>query len=139
MSISSANLQREGVSTTDAAREQLEKNVLGTHDIVFLVLAAAAPLAVVMALMPIAFSLGNGAGVPGAWIVGGTAMLLFAAGYVRQIPYIKNAGAFYAYISASFGRLVGLPAAYIATLSYLCCCLSTIIVLGYSWQTCSIP
>ena len=131
MSTSSVALPKGGVATIDSADEELERNVLGTHDIVFMVLAAAAPLAVVMALMPISFALGNGAGVPGAWIVGGIAMLLFAVGYVRQIPYIKNAGAFYAYISTSFSRLIGLPAAYIATLSYLCLCLSTIIILGY--------
>lgn len=115
----------------DALDERLDKGVLGTSSIVFMVLAVSAPLAVVVALMPIALAFGNGAGVPGAWILSAVAMLLFAAGYVRLIPFVKNAGAFYAYISASIGRLVGLPAAYIAAVSYMALCLSTLAALAF--------
>lgn len=119
------------IAVSDRPGEQLERNVLGTFDIVLMVLAAAAPLAVVMGLMPIAFAFGNGAGFPGTFVVGGLAMLLFAVGYVRQIPFVKNAGAFYAYISLSMSRTIGLPAAYVAALSYLCSCLSTLFALAY--------
>lgn len=122
---------QEPIVVADSADEKLERNVLGTFDIVLMVLAAAAPLAVVMGLMPIAFAFGNGAGLPGTFILGGCAMLLFAIGYVRQIPYVKNAGAFYAYISVSMSRMVGLPAAYVASLSYLASCLSTLFALAY--------
>lgn len=114
-----------------AEADQLERNALGTSDIVFMVLAASAPLAVVMGLMPFALAFGNGRGVPGALIIGGLAMLLFAVGYVRQIPFVRNAGAFYAYISASLSRIVGLPAAYIAAFSYLACCISTLVTHAF--------
>ncbi|MEJ5902409.1 APC family permease [Ochrobactrum teleogrylli] len=131
MPVSSASLSIEASAISDATDEQLERGVLGTSAIVFMVLAVSAPLAVVVALMPIALAFGNGSGVPGAWLLGGVAMLLFAVGYVRQIPYIKNAGAFYAYISASVGRTIGLPAAYIAAVSYLALCLSTLSALSF--------
>lgn len=131
MSSTSTSMAIQPPGVTDAADEQLERGVLGTSAIVFMVLAVAAPLAVVVALMPIALAFGNGAGVPGAWILGGIAMLLFAVGYVRQIPFVKNAGAFYAYISASFSRLIGLPAAYVAAVSYLALCLSTLAALAF--------
>jgi amino acid transporter len=131
MSVQSTSLPIEPGAISDSADEQLDRGVLGTSSIVFMVLAVSAPLAVVVALMPIAFAFGNGAGVPGAWILGGIAMLLFAMGYVRQIPFIKNAGAFYAYISASLGRTIGLPAAYVAAVSYMALCLSTLAALAF--------
>lgn len=63
-----------------------------------------APVAVVVTLTPMAFALGNGAGVPGTWLLAVATMMLFITGYVRLIPHVKNAGAFYAYISASVGN-----------------------------------
>jgi amino acid transporter len=58
-------------------------------------------------------------------------MLLFAIGYVRIIPYVKNAGAFYAYISASVGRTLGLAAAYVACLSYFALACSTLSAVSF--------
>jgi amino acid transporter len=109
----------------------LSREVLKTSDVVFMVMAAAAPMAVVVALMPLAFAFGNGAGVPGTYLAAVVAMLLFAVGYVRIIPHVRNAGAFYAYIAASFGKVVGLPAAYIATVSYFALSCSTIGALSF--------
>jgi amino acid transporter len=105
--------------------------VLGTADIVFMVMAAAAPMAVVVALMPMAFAFGNGAGVPGVYLGAILALLLFALGYVRILPYVQNAGAFYAYITASIGRESGLAAAYVAALSYFALSCSTLAALAF--------
>ena len=107
------------------------EGALKTSDLVFMVMAAAAPMAVVVALMPLAFAFGNGAGVPGTYVGAVIALLLFAVGYVRIIPYVRNAGAFYAYISASFGRTTGLAAAYVAALSYFALCCSTLGALAF--------
>ncbi|HVW70762.1 MAG TPA: APC family permease [Steroidobacteraceae bacterium] len=111
--------------------DQLSAGVLGTADIVFMVVAAAAPMAVVVALMPMAFGFGNGAGVAGAWLGALIAMLLFAVGYVRIIPFVRNAGAFYAYIAASIGRIWGLGAAYVAAFSYFTLACSTLGALAF--------
>src|SRR5262245_17039274 len=104
--------------STSADTGRLSEGVLGTADIIFMVVAAAAPMAVVVALMPMALGFGNGSGAPGAWLGALGAMLLFAVGYVRIIPFVRNAGAFYAYIAASIGRTWGLGAAYVAGFSY---------------------
>jgi amino acid transporter len=109
----------------------LSRGVLNTAELVFMVMAAAAPMAVVVALMPIAFAFGNGAGVPGTYIGAMIAMLLFAVGYVQILPYVRNAGAFYAYISASIGRTSGLAAAYVAALCYFALCCSTLGALAF--------
>ena len=113
------------------ASGQLSSGVLGTSDIVFMVVAAAAPMAVVVALMPMAFGIGNGGGVTGTWLGALAAMLLFAVGYVRIIPYVRNAGAFYAYIAASLGRAWGLGAAYVAAFSYFALACSTLGALAF--------
>jgi amino acid transporter len=115
----------------DDARHTLSRGALNTTALVFMVMAAAAPMAVVVALMPIAFAFGNGAGVPGTYIGAMIAMLLFAVGYVQIIPHVRNAGAFYAYISASIGRTCGLAAAYIAAFCYFALCCSTLGALAF--------
>ncbi len=96
-----------------------------------MVVAAAAPMAVVVALMPMAFAFGNGGGVCGAWLGAVGAMLLFALGYVRIVPYVRNAGAFYAYIAACIGREWGLGAAYVAAASYFALSSSTLAAFAY--------
>ena len=119
------------VSAVSQQQGSLSRGVLGTRDIVFMVLAAAAPMAVVVGLMPLAFAFGNGAGIPGTYLGAIVALLLFAVGYVRIIPHIKNAGAFYAYIAAGFGRPTGLAAAYIAAICYFALSASTLSVLAF--------
>ena len=118
-------------TTVAASGIGLGDGVLGTADIVFMVMAAAAPMAVVVALMPLAFAFGNGGGVPGSYAGAVLAMVLFAVGYVRIIPFVKNAGAFYAYIAAGLGRPSGLAAAYIAALSYFSLSASTLGALAF--------
>jgi amino acid transporter len=110
---------------------QLSSGVLGTSDIVFMVMAAAAPMGVVVMLMPMAFAFGNGGGVPGTYLGAIAALLLFAIGYVRIIPFVQNAGAFYAYIAAGVGRTWGLAAAYIAAFSYFALSASTLAAMSY--------
>ena len=63
----------------------------------FFVLAGVAPMGVVVALTVLAIALGNGAGVPGTYLVAGIVLALFAIGYVRMSRRVTNAGAFYAY------------------------------------------
>ena len=117
------------MSSPNGAR--LQQGVLGTPDIVFMVMAAAAPLGVVVTLVPIGFAFGNGGGLPGTYLCAIAAMLLFAVGYVRIMPFVRNAGAFYAYITASVGRECGLAAAYVAALSYIALSCSTLTSLAF--------
>ena len=49
-------------------RGQRGSGVLGTFDVVFMVMAAAAPMSVVVALMPPAFAFGNETGIPGTYL-----------------------------------------------------------------------
>ena len=91
---------------------------MGVMDIVFFVLAGVAPMGVVVALTVLAIALGNGAGVPGTYLVAGIVLALFAIGYVRMSRRVTNAGAFYAYATKGLGHRVGGSTAYIAVLAY---------------------
>jgi amino acid transporter len=91
---------------------------LGPAAIVFMVVAAAAPLTVVAGTVPIGIAAGNGAAYPVSYIVCTAVLLLFAVGFTAMARHIPGAGAFYAYIARGFGRHTGLGAAFLALLSY---------------------
>ena len=107
-----------GATGPDERAGRLASGSLGPEHITFMVLAAAAPMAVVVAIMPIALALGNGVGTPGMFLLAALSLLVFSFGYVRAVPYVRNAGAFYAYIANGLGRPAGLVAAYVALVGY---------------------
>lgn len=106
-----------------AAARQFEtgkrRNTLSTTRIIFLVVAAAAPLAAMVGTLPISIGRGNGAGVPGAFLIASLTLLCFAVGYAAIARRIVNTGAFYTYIANGLGKPVGVGAAFIALLAYL--------------------
>ena len=91
---------------------------LGPTAIVFMVVAAAAPLTVVAGTFPIGIAAGNGAAFPASYGVCTAVLLLFAVGFTAMARHIRGAGAFYTYIAHGFGRHIGLGAAFLALLSY---------------------
>ncbi|GAB3627528.1 amino acid transporter [Pandoraea terrae] len=91
---------------------------LRTLDIVFTVLAYNAPLTVVVGLIPLIISYGNGLGAPVTFIAVAALMLLFSVGFVTMSRHVPNAGAYYAYITVGLGPRVGLGAAFMAMLAY---------------------
>ncbi|ASG23524.1 amino acid permease [Nitrospirillum viridazoti CBAmc] len=114
-----------------APRTGLFPGMLGTGDIIFMILACAAPMGVLAGIIPLAFAFGNGAGMPGTQLGICGVMLLFAVGYVRMIPHVRNAGAFYAYIAASLNKEAGIAAAYTAVLAYICAGTSTLGAMAF--------
>ncbi len=94
------------------------KGKLGPTAIVFMVVAAAAPLTVVAGTFPVGIAAGNGAAFPASYIICTAVLLLFAVGFTAMARRIRGAGAFYTYIAHGFGRHVGLGAAFLALLSY---------------------
>lgn len=97
---------------------QLRKNSLGLLAVTFMVISAAAPLTGIAGAMPIAFMLGNGAGIPATFAFVTLLMLAFAAGYVAMSRHVTNAGAFYAYAARGLGGKVAGATAIVALLSY---------------------
>ena len=115
-----------GPEMTETEGTTLRRNAMGVPEMVFLVIAFAAPLAASTTNIPMAIGLGNGIGAPGTWLVVGLLLVLFSVGYTAMSRYISNAGAFYAYITAGLGRGIGVGAGYVALIAYF----SSVILIG---------
>lgn len=102
---------------------------IGVWGLVFFVVAAAAPLAVMSGVAPLAVMFG-GVGAPGGYLLGGIVMAVFAVGFTAMSRHVDNPGAFYAYISRGLGRTVGLGAAFVAVLSYVLIAVSFVPAIG---------
>lgn len=113
-----------------AGDEHLRSGTIGVRDLVFLVVAAAAPLYIMAGLAPVAIGIG-GIGAPGGYLMVGALLALFAVGYTAMSRYIRNAGAFYAYIARGLGRPAGGGAALVALLGYCGFCFGLIGAFGY--------
>lgn len=109
---------------------RLTKNALGAPGIVFLVLAAVAPLTAVIVIAPLGIALGNGGGMPGSFLFAAVVLLLFAVGYARMSRHVVNAGAFYAYVTRAMGRAAGLVTAFIALVGYNSFVTGAVVVSG---------
>src|SRR5262245_17635403 len=95
----------------------LRTNALGTGDIVFFVVSAAAPLMIMAGVAPFALLTG-GLGVPAAYLFAGAVLAVFAVGFTAMSRYVANAGAFYAYVTKGLGRPAGVAAGLLALVSY---------------------
>jgi len=92
---------------------------LGVASIVFMVVAAAAPLGVIGGVVPLGIAQGNGAGFPATFIVATVILLFFSVGFTAMTPYVDEAGAFFSYVRKALGFPLGIGIAFVAIVSYL--------------------
>ncbi|HEY2661500.1 MAG TPA: amino acid permease [Caulobacteraceae bacterium] len=107
------------------------RKTLSTPRIVFLVVAAAAPLAAMVGNLPLALSRGNGAGMPGAFLLATLTLLCFAVGYAEMSRRVVNTGAFYTYVAMGLGKPAGVGAAFIAMVAYVALTIGMAGAVGY--------
>lgn len=91
---------------------------LGVGAIVFMVVAAAAPLTVIGGATPIGILVGNGVGFPALYVVSAVVLLLFSVGLAAMSRYVPKAGAFFTYIGYGLSRAWGLAGAMVALVTY---------------------
>lgn len=91
---------------------------LGPIGIVFMVVAAAAPLTVIGGNMPLAMGLGNGAGAPMGFLIAALVLLVFSVGFVTMTPHVPEAGAFFSYVTVGLGERMGKGIAVVALIAY---------------------
>lgn len=103
---------------SDTVNTSLRKDALGVGSIVFLVLAAVAPLTGMVVVASLAIAFGNGGGAAFSFLAVAAVLLMFAIGYGKMSGQIVNAGGFYAFVVKGLGRPAGLAAGYVATLGY---------------------
>src|SRR5215467_16194456 len=94
------------------------RRTLTTSRVVFVVIAAAAPMAAMVGNTPLALLYGNGPGLPIAYLIAAVALLCFSVGYAAMSRRVINTGAFYTYVARGVGRPPAVGAAYLAVLSY---------------------
>ncbi|HEV2650981.1 MAG TPA: amino acid permease [Rhizomicrobium sp.] len=107
------------------------RRVLSTPRIVFLVVAAAAPLAAMIGNLPIALSRGNGAGVPAAFLFATLTLVCFAVGYAAISRRIVSTGAFFTYVARGLGKPLGVSAAFTAMVAYVSFTIGMAAFFGY--------
>lgn len=102
---------------TEAADQRLVRT-LTTPKLVFIIVAAAAPLAAMVFTVPLSFALGTGAGVPAMFVFAGLTLLCFSAGYIAISRHVVSAGGFYNYIACGLGRPPAVGGGLIAIIAY---------------------
>ena len=103
---------------------------LGVPGIVFMVVAAAAPITVVVANFPIVILSSGNIGAPLMVAAATIILALFSVGYAWMTPKVPDAGAFYSYVDRGLGRRAGLGTAAIALFSYVLLTVSMTCYLG---------
>lgn len=96
----------------------LARRHLSTTSLVFMIIAASAPLTVLAGGVPTSFAVSGLLGVPFSYLVLGAVLIVFTVGYGAMSSHIQNAGAFYAYIAEGLGPRQGIAAAILALVSY---------------------
>ncbi|GAA2331840.1 APC family permease [Streptomyces cuspidosporus] len=110
---------------------KLRQSSIGAVGMIFMVVAAAAPLTAMASNLSLSLGLGAGRGTVGLLLAVGALLALFAVGYSVLSRYVTNAGAYYAFITFGLGRYCGAAAAFIATLVYNLAAGGMIAATGY--------
>jgi amino acid transporter len=111
----------ESSAATDIARrdsQQPRHGRLGVFAVAFFVISAAAPLTAMAGGAPVAMLLGNGPGIPLAYVVVSVILLIFAVGYTAMARHHTSTGAFYSLVTRGLRQPAGGAAAMIALLGY---------------------
>lgn len=103
---------------TGTGARRLRQGSIGVRGMVFMVVAATAPLTALASNF--ALSIGSGAGIGTlGWILVVAALLfVFTSGYVVLSRHVVNAGAYSAFLGFGLGRSAGAAAAFIAGIAY---------------------
>ncbi|MFJ9085119.1 APC family permease [Streptomyces sp. NPDC102384] len=117
MPVTSPKTKTNTQTAPPSAPTSLRTGTLGTSDIAFFVISAAAPLTVMAGVAPIAISLG-GVGAPAGYLLAGITLAVFAIGFTTMSRHVTGGGAFYSYIAQGLGKPAGIGAALLAMVGY---------------------
>ncbi|MFI1996841.1 APC family permease [Actinoplanes sp. NPDC020271] len=103
---------------TSSVAQALAANRLGVSPVVFMVMAAAAPLTVIAGGATTGWAVTGVIGIPVGYIAVALVLAIFSVGYVAMSRKVINSGAFYTYVTHGLGRPAGVGASFIAVLAY---------------------
>lgn len=108
-----------------------EPGGLRTHHLLLLIVAAAAPLGVAIGNLPVGLLLGNGVGLPSAFLLAALVIACMATGFMRLARDVRADGGFADLARAGLGRGAGLGLAYVTCIAYWTGSLSLAAAFGY--------
>lgn len=94
------------------------RKLMGPTTLALMVVAMASPVGVVVGTVPLMIGLGDGIGTPGAFVLIGVVLLLFAFGFAAMARAIPSAGGFFGFIRAGLGQRTGVSAGFVAASAY---------------------
>lgn len=115
-----------------SGRDAASGKGLGVASIVFMVVAAAAPLTVVVTAYPLNILFAGNIGLPLYLVVCALALLLFCVGLNRMGRHVPGADALYSYVAKGLGGPSGTGAAFMAILGYLGAYIGLTAYTGYA-------
>ncbi|WP_455356448.1 APC family permease [Streptomyces sp. SYSU K217416] len=95
----------------------LRSGVLSARQVVFFVIAAAAPLGFSVGAIPLAIGRG-GIGTAGILLVCGAILAVFSVGYVAMARHTRKVGGLYLFVTEGMGRPLGVGTAFLAVTAY---------------------
>lgn len=107
-----------GRSASSPMSAALARDRIGAPLVAAFVTASMGPLLVTAATVPTAYAVASLTGVPAMFLVVAAVLGVFSVGYVAMSRRIRNAGAFYAYITRGLGRPTGVGGAFVALAAY---------------------
>ena len=119
------------MSSTPRTDSSSRARLLSTRKIVFLVIAAAAPMAAMVGNVPLALLRGNGSGLPMAFVAASLVLFCFAVGYAAMSRRVLNSGAFYTFVARGLGKSTGIATAYVALVGYAALAMGLAASFGY--------
>ncbi|GAA0472879.1 amino acid permease [Paractinoplanes deccanensis] len=106
------------MGTPDQSPHTLAPGRIGAAAVAFFALAATAPIAVLVHVVPAAYATGGGPLVPIAFLAAGLVLIVFTGGYAAMAHRAPFAGAMYTYVAKGLGKPAGAGAAWLAVASY---------------------
>jgi amino acid transporter len=96
----------------------LARDRLGVPSVLAFVLASIAAMTVCAGVIPTAYQATGLTGIPFAFLAIAVILALFCPGYMAMSRRIRNAGSFYAFVTAGLGKVPGVGAALMALFAY---------------------
>ena len=115
--MTTVDTRSEGKDVGAHSHDLLKSSIKFFH-IVLMVTAAAAPLVVVSAYIPISVAYGSGMATPITYAAVTLVLLIFTVGFAQMAKRITSAGAFYTFTTQGLGKPAGLAAGFMIVAAY---------------------
>lgn len=121
----------ESAPTASTGASPLKRGVIGVPGMVFMVIAAAAPLTAMASNLALSLASGAGVGTLGWIVLVGLLLAIFTSGYVALGRQVVSAGAYHAYVAHGLGPTAGAAIAYVALLAYNLAAFAMAVATGF--------